>query len=466
MEQGSAMQIARTVIDYYRCPERFLDFELSGPLSADEGFFLFGPNICYGRSSSGHRLSGPKNGLYDVLRDVSIQNARATLPFSPSEVIDNLQLERYARRGWTYQWEKGAYYTLRQWLSPEIRMLLKKVQLRGWQNIPFPEWPVDRTVENICEQLLLLSLQVHKTDRIPFVWFWPRGARGCIMMTHDVEGVIGRDACSQLMDLDDSFDIKASFEIVPEGRYDVSPEFLDAIRRRGFEIAIHDLNHDGQLFDQRDEFLRRANKINQYAKQYRATTFRSAILYRQPAWYDALQFSCDMSIPNVAHLDPQRGGCCTVMPYFIGNVIELPLTTTQDYMLVHLLRERSIDLWKAQTSMVLEKFGLVSFLVHPDYVMSGERPSLYQDLLTYLQGLRSSTQLWFALPREIDQWWRLRSKMFLVGDGDSWQIRGEGSDQAVLAYAANASGKLTYSIPGRELAGPMKPISVAAGPGP
>jgi len=41
--------------------------------------------------------------------------------------------------------------------------------------------------------------------------------------------------------------------------------------------------------------------------------------------------------------------------------------------------------------------------------------------------------------REIDHWWRLRSQMSLVGDGDSWQILREGSDQAVLAYATNVA---------------------------
>jgi len=455
------MLIARSIIDYYRCPEHFLDFELSGPLSADEGFFRFGPSICYGRSCSGHRLSRVENGLYDVLGDASIQNSKATLPLSPSEVIDNLRLERYVLRARTYQWGKNTYYALRPWLSPGIRIIVKKMQLRGWQRIPFPGWPVDRTVENICEQLLLLSHQVHKSDRIPFIWFWPRGARGCVMMTHDVETLAGRDACAKLMDLDDSFDIKASFEIIPEERYGITPDFLDTIRRRGCEVAIHDLKHDGRLFDRHDKFLWRASKINQYAKQYGANTFRSGLLYRRPEWFDAFQFSADMSIPNVAHLDPQRGGCCTVMPYFIGNMIELPLTTTQDYMLFYLLGERSIDLWKKQTSMILEKSGLVSFIVHPDYTMSGEKRSYYQDLLTYLQGLRSSTNLWFALPREIDHWWRLRSKMSLVGDGDSWQICGEGSDQAVLAYATNVAGKLTYSIPSQERADSMK--HVAAG---
>src|SRR5271166_6454269 len=116
------------------------------------------------------------------------------------------------------------------------------------------------------------------------------------MMTHDIETVVGRDACSELMDLDDSFGIKACFEIIPEERYEITADFLDTIRRRGFEIGVHDLKHDGGLFDRHDEFLRRASKINQYAKQYGARTFRSAVLYRQPDWLDALQFSTDMSI--------------------------------------------------------------------------------------------------------------------------------------------------------------------------
>jgi hypothetical protein len=116
-------------------------------------------------------------------------------------------------------------------------------------------------------------------------------------------------------------------------------------------------------------------------------------------------------------------------------------------MLFYLLGGQSIDLWKAQTRMILEKCGLVSFVVHPDYLTNDKRRTLYRDLLTYLQGLQSSKSVWFALPHDIDHWWRLRSKMSVVSDGASWRIRGEGSDEAVLAYAANTSGKLTYSLP-------------------
>ena len=183
-------------------------------------------------------------------------------------------------------------------------------------------------------------------DRVPFIWFWPDGAQSCAAMTHDVETERGRDFCTELMNVDESFGIKSSFQIVPEGRYQISEDFIQAIRDRGFEINIQDLNHDGNLFRDPEEFCRRAHKINEYAETYGASGFRAAVLYRNLDWYDALQFAFDMSVPNVAHLDPQRGGCCTVMPYFFGETLEIPVTTTQDYTLFHLLNDYSLDLWK------------------------------------------------------------------------------------------------------------------------
>jgi len=132
--------------------------------------------------------------------------------------------------------------------------------------------------------------------------------------------------------------------VVPEGRYEVSAAFVKGIRDRGFEVNIQDLNHDGNLFRDQEEFRRRAREINRYGEAYGAKGFRAAVLYRNLDWFDALKFSFDMSVPNVAHLDPQRGGCCTVMPYFVGDILEIPVTTTQDSALFHLLNEYSLDL--------------------------------------------------------------------------------------------------------------------------
>ena len=80
----------------------------------------------------------------------------------------------------------------------------------------------------------------------------------------------------------------------------------------------------------------------------------------------------DMSVPNAAHLEPQRGGCCTVMPYFVGDILELPLTTIQDYSLFHILNDYSTTLWKEQIRLIRQNHGLISVITHPDY-LTGER---------------------------------------------------------------------------------------------
>jgi hypothetical protein len=169
-------------------------------------------------------------------------------------------------------------------------------------------------------------------------------------------------------------------------------------------------------------------------------------LYRKQQWYDALQFSYDMSVPNVAHLDPQHGGCCTVMPYFIGNILELPVTTTQDYMLFHILNDYSISLWRRQIDLIMEKHGLMSFLVHPDYVMKAREMSIFQELLAHLARLREKTRVWITTPGEVNRWWRQRAEMRLVEDGEGVRIEGAGKERARVAYASDQNGRLIFTF--------------------
>jgi len=169
-------------------------------------------------------------------------------------------------------------------------------------------------------------------------------------------------------------------------------------------------------------------------------------MYRNIDWYDALDFSYDMSIPNMAHLDPQQGGCCTVLPFFIGNIVELPLTTTQDYSLFNILNDYSIRLWKEQIALIRQQHGLISFIVHPDYIIDQSARRVYTELLCYLHELRSKGGTWIALPSEIASWWRLRSELKLVKSGGAWRIEGTGSDRARLAYAVMVNDRISYKL--------------------
>jgi hypothetical protein len=386
--------------------------------------------------------------LHDALRDVVTKDRTAYLPFDPSQIAHNLRCETYTEDwdGSTVSALAKLYYFIRPLLSDGVRRQIQKLHFTGWDKLPFPRWPVDCSVDSLHEQLLLLSLKSNGEARIPFIWFWPDGAPSCAIMTHDVETQLGRDFCPTLMDCNDSFGIKASFEIVPEERYSVSPGFLDSIRKRGFEIVVHDLNHDGYLYRDRKEFLERVAKINSYGREYGAEGFRAAVLFRKQLWFDALEFSYDMSVPNVAHLDPQRGGCCTVMPYFLGNLLELPVTTTQDYTLFSILNDYSIDLWKRQIEIITRKHGLISFIVHPDYIGESRKRSLYEELLGHLVRLKEESRVWMTTPGEVNRWWRQRAEMTLVENGTDWRIEGLGSKRARIAYASQKEGQLVYTL--------------------
>jgi hypothetical protein len=169
-------------------------------------------------------------------------------------------------------------------------------------------------------------------------------------------------------------------------------------------------------------------------------------MYRNQQWCDALDFEYDMSVPNAAHLEPQRGGCCTVMPYFIGKLVELPLTTTQDYALFNFLREYSLDLWKLQIGLIRQNNGLITILVHPDYVMESRAREIYLGLLRHIAELRDGKHIWVATPGEVNTWWRIRNSLSLVQDGSQWRIEGAGSERSQIAYACLNDGTISYQF--------------------
>lgn len=438
-------------LSYYRCPEQFADFKPKKGASGEAraGYFRFGADlICYGVADEQGQDEAGKV-LPDLLSQVDMEDGTCLLPFNPTDVANNLRYERYLEGGRRPLWKKlvrGAYYWARPLLPVPVRRHLQRTWLKGWDKSPFPHWPVDRTVDRMFERLMGFSLQAQQSARIPFIWFWPEGHSSCAMVTHDVETATGLAFVPELMDLNDSFGIKSSFQIVPEERYVAGEGILAAIRSRGFEINVHDLKHDGHLFDDHQQFLRSAERINQHGVRFGSKGFRSAVLYRNLNWLGALSFSYDMSVPNVGHLDPQPGGCCTVMPYFVGDILELPVTATQDYSLFHILATHSLDLWREQISQIMQQHGMISFIVHPDYLDSVEAISTYAQLLGHLADLRSKAGMWTALPREVDAWWRQRNEMKLVPNGSGWQVEGPGSERATVAYATLEKGQVKYLL--------------------
>ncbi len=438
-------------LQYFRCPASFGAFQVDEQISSGSpGYFRLGSDlICYGRAAE-ETQDAPNGNLRDILSRVHHTNEVTVLPFDPEEVVTNLRFERYVC-GDTPSFSKRVirqmYYLLRPALPVRVRRHLQRRWLKDWATKPFPQWPVDTSVDRLFAQLMRLKLKSMPGERIPFVWFWPDGKQSCAIMTHDVETAAGLAFSSELMDINDTFGIKSSFQLIPDARYTVTDETISMFRRRGFEVNVHDLKHDGHLFDDVGQFAESAVRINDFGKQFGSKGFRSGALYRNQEWYAALHFEYDMSVPNCAHLDPQHGGCCTIMPYFVGDILELPVTATQDYSLFNVIGTYSMDLWREQVEMIVRQHGMASFIVHPDYLDRPEAKHAYKTLLGYMNELQANANLWIPPPGDVNDWWRMRDKMRLMPGADNhWEVAGAGAERACVAYASLQDDQLVYSL--------------------
>jgi len=444
--------------EHFRCPDPGLDFV--GPTQGESrtGYFRFGEDVvCYGRCNAQRVARKPEERLDDAIAGTRFEPERCLLPFDAVDAVENLRRERYVSnqksrvKPGSHGFSHSLYYLVRPFLSVSVRRHLQRWALTPRMKTKFPSWPLDRTADRLLENLLALSIKAQGRRQIPFIWFWPDGYSSAAIVTHDVETQSGLQFCPSLMDLDEAFGIPSSFQIVPESRYITPMSLLDEFRQRGFEINVHDLNHDGKLYSDHEEFVRRVNKINAYGRQFGARGFRSGALYRNLDWYAALDFAYDMSVPNVAHMEPQPGGCCSVMPFFVGRILELPVTTIQDYSLFHILGEYSIELWKRQIEMIQANHGLISIICHPDYLQESRAQNTYLELLAHLGRLRSDKGVWLTLPSEVNDWWRLRNNLELVHENGCWQIQGPGRERARIAYANMTHRGVHFHLPGKDL---------------
>lgn len=447
-------QSTNAFAEYFRCPDPFAG-AVQGPPSLDgqEGYFSWRGAVCYGR------CVGPVPAPYPAARMPVIsegwpgEKGLASLPFELTAVVTNLRQERYQQNSHHYleritggSVARKLYYGVRPALPVSVRKHLQKVRLAGWNRIPFPAWPVDLTVDRLMHQAVAVTLANLGRSEMPFIWFWPEGAPSAAIVTHDVEQRAGWDLSRRVMDLDEEFGITSAFQLIPERPRAAPDDLFDEIRRRGFEVNLHDLTHDGHLFRDRRHFERCAARINEHARRLGCAGFRSGAMYRRQDWYHLLEFAYDMSVPNVAHLEPQRGGCCTVMPYFVGDLLELPLTTLQDYSLFHILDDYSTELWRQQVRLITQHHGLVSILAHPDYLSDPRAWAVYRELLAHLSALRAERRLWIAPPSEVNEWWRSRSRMRLVPDGAGWRIEGPGSERARVAFARCEGPSVVFEL--------------------
>jgi peptidoglycan/xylan/chitin deacetylase (PgdA/CDA1 family) len=285
---------------------------------------------------------------------------------------------------------RGAQMSLR-------RSMARRQRRRHEAGGHFPRWPIEPLLVEQCE---------------PALGHWPRGHRFAYVLTHDVEGPRGLENIDRLLEIERAHGVVSAWFLVAED-YPLDPAVFEAIRAARGEIGLHGLQHDGQLFQSREHFERQLPRIHRYLRDWGAEGFRSPSTHRNASWMPELGASYDSSFPDTHPFDAQPGGCCSILPYFLGDLVELPITLPQDHTLFELLREPDIALWRKKATWIDEHGGLVTVLVHPDYALTPDRLRHYDELLALLAGLEGG---WHALPRDVARWWRRRAGLEAVSE--------------------------------------------------
>lgn len=241
---------------------------------------------------------------------------------------------------------------------------------------------------------------------------WPNGKQFAFVVTHDVEGAHGMARCRKLAALDKAFGIRSSFHFVPEGEYCLSDSLRADLEQAGFEVAVHDLHHDGTLYRSSQDFQAQARKINQYLRGWKASGFRAGFMFHNLDWLHDLEILYDASTFDTDPFEPQPDGVGTIFPFWVERngskgYVELPYTLPQDSTLFVLFKEQTIDLWTKKLDWVASHGGMALTIVHPDYISFDGKPNsseysadMYEQLLKYVV-TRYGDACWYALPREI-----------------------------------------------------------------
>ena len=342
----------------------------------------------------------------------------------------------------TYLFERYQKPSCRRTLS--IFYMLKPVILRSWQIMArrriakkskqtFPGWPCEPYLE-IKKREMIKARET--ADELPFIWFWPEGKRLVCALTHDIETEQGLDNVMKICTIEKKYGLRSSWNFVVE-KYKIPLSLVDHLRQEGFEVGIHGLKHDGKLFSSRAIFDRRTARMKDYAEKMSAVGFRSPSLIRNAEWIKVLPFEYDSSFPDTDPFGPQPGGCLSVFPYFIGPLVELPVTLAQDHTLFEILGHRDISVWQQKLDWIEKMNGLALMIAHPDYMCTRERFRFYEEFLRYAL---AKNNIWFALPRDVCRWWKERDNSTIIGSGRNRSIAGPAQDKGTIAWLQCENG--------------------------
>jgi len=240
---------------------------------------------------------------------------------------------------------------------------------------------------------------------------------------------VGRDAIDGLRAVERTAGYRSSWNLVPE-RYRVDDLLVARLKAAGCEVGVHGLRHDGRDMASLRTLESRLPEIRRWAARWGAQGYRSPATHRVWAWMPKLGFDYDSSYPDSDPYEPMAGGCCSWLPFFNEQMVELPITLPQDHTVFVILR-RDESLWREKAELLRGRGGMALIITHPDYMLRADRLRAYARLLAHFE---DDATAWKALPSEVSDWWRRRAATSLWPIDGRWRAVGPAADEISIAF--------------------------------
>ena len=303
------------------------------------------------------------------------------------------------------------YYLLRRFIPRRLQVRLRQNIVRRSREKFGHVWPVDETA-----------------GTPPQGWQgWPDGKQFAFVLTHDVEGPAGLAKCLKLAELEERAGFRSCFNFIPAARYQVPNALREDLARRGFEVGVHGLLHDGRDFASRRIFNKRCPKMNDALRRWNAVGFRAPSMRSNLEWILDLDIEYDLSTFDTDPFEPVPHGVHTIFPFrMVGrdgkrSYIELPYTLPQDLTLFVMHGETTIETWRRKLAWIAERGGMALGDTHPDYMdFDGTRGideypvERYAEFLDHLKR-EYAGRYWHALPREVARYCAGRPEALRTG---------------------------------------------------
>ena len=362
------------------------------------------------------------------------------LPFDPDEVCHSYWSESYlalARNGARRRTTRAlvwSYYRVRGLLPRPAQIWLRRRYARVQARSQFPAWPAETALHDFFDLFTAILADI-SDEPVPRVAAWPHGHTWALVLTHDVETSEGLAALEEILDLERGLGLRSSWNFVPR-RYEVDDDLVRELADGGFEVGVHGLYHDGRDLESRARLQERLPGMRAAAERWNAVGFRAPATQRGWELMPLLRFDYDSSYPDSDPFEPQGGGCCTWLPFFNQEMVELPLTMPQDHTLFMILRHSDDTAWMAKAEFLRDRGGMALIDTHPDYLIEDQVKQAYRSLL---ERYATDESAWKPLPREVSAWWRRRADSKIERSGEGWILSGPAAAEARVELVEGAT---------------------------